>query len=219
MRGEVNGTSGGSVGGKSASQNRNRDLRAHQSSEVRRGPDQGRRSRFRRGGSDHRRVPPHGPRRRVRRLRDGADHLHDRARARRAVHRAAGVHHAPLSPRRVRGAAGLRHQGAEGSRGQEGRRPRLFGHDRRLDPRHLRQRIRHELLEGDLGGRRRGARDDPEASAERRARAGRKVARRHDGERRAAGGLHRARRHRPRRSADRRLGAGRAEAAPRSIRS
>ena len=43
-------------------------------------------------------------------------------------------------------------------------------------------------------------------------RAGREIARRHDGERRAAGGLHRTGRHRPRRPADRRLGARRPDA-------
>ena len=52
----------------------------------------------------------------------------------------------------------LRHQGAEGSRRQEGRRARLFGDDRRVDARHLRQRIRPRFLQGHLGGRRRGAR-------------------------------------------------------------
>ena len=112
----------------------------------------------------------------------------------------------------VRPDAGI--QRAEGSRRQEGRRARLFGHHRRLDARHLRERVRSRLRQGDLGGRRRGARHDAEASAQCRARARRQVARRHDGERRAAGRLHRPRRHRPRRSADRRLGAGRADAAP-----
>ncbi len=174
-------------------------------------PDQERRAGLRRGGAHHRRVPPHGAGRRVRRLRDGAHHLHDRARARRSLHRAAGVRHAPLSSWRFRRAAGVRHQGAEGSRRQEGRRARLFGHHRRLDARHLRQRVRSQLRQGDLGGRRRGACHDAEASAQCRARARGQVARRHDGERRAAGRLQRPRRHRPRRSADRRLGEGRAD--------
>ena len=60
---------------------------------------------------------------------------------------------------------GFRHQGAEGPRGQEGRRARLFGHDRRVDARHLHQRIRPRLVQGHLGGRRRGARHDAQAAA------------------------------------------------------
>ena len=46
-----------------------------------------------------------------------------------------------------------RHQGAEGPRGQESRRARLHGNDRRLDARHPRRRIRPRRVEGDLGGR------------------------------------------------------------------
>ena len=46
-----------------------------------------------------------------------------------------------------------------------------------------------ELVEGDLGGRRRGARHDVEAAAERGACAGRQNARRHDGGGRNAGGV------------------------------
>ena len=42
---------------------------------------------------------------------------------------------------------------AQGSRRQKGRRPRLFGHHRRVDARHFRQRVRSQFLQGDLGGR------------------------------------------------------------------
>ena len=199
-------------GNRSTAENCARDLRTHRRPEGRTGEDRRCRSGLRRGRADHRRVPAHGARPRVRRLRDGAHHLHDRARARRAVHRAAGVPDAALPSRRLRLSARFRHPHPQGPGRQEGRRARLFGHHRRVDARHLRQRIRARLVQGHLGGRRRGARDQPEAAAERDPRAGGEIARRHDGERRDLRRLHRPGRDRPRRAADRRLGAGWAEA-------
>ena len=109
----------------------------------------------------------------------------------------------------VRPDAGIR--AAQGSRRQEGRRARLFGDDRRVDARHLHQRIRSRFLQGDLGGGRRGARHQPQAAAERGPRAGRQVAAKHDGVGRDPGRLHRPGRRRPRRPADRQLGHERAD--------
>ncbi len=71
-----------------------------------------------------------------------------------------------------------------------------------------------DFVQGHLGGRRRGARRDAQASAQRHPCAGGKVARRHDGERRIARRLLGPRRHRPRRPADQRLGKERADAGP-----
>ena len=55
-------------------------------------------------------------------------------------------------------AARLRHPYAKGPRRQESRRARLFGDDRRVDARHLHQRVRSRFVQGHLGGGRRGAR-------------------------------------------------------------
>ena len=62
-------------------------------------------------------------------------------------------HHA-----RSPGAPRCAHPDPEGSRRQEGRRARLFGDDRRVDPGHPDRRIRPRFVEGDVGGRRRRAR-------------------------------------------------------------
>ena len=72
-------------GNDATAENCARDLRPHRRAEGRTGEDRRRRAGLRRGRADHRRVPAHGARPRVRRLRDGAHHLHDRARARRAL--------------------------------------------------------------------------------------------------------------------------------------
>ena len=93
----------------------------------------------------------------------------------------ADLRHAPLPPWRFRRAARLRHPYAEGPRRQESRRARLFGDDRRVDARHLHQRVRYGFVQGHLGRGRRGARHQPQAAAECGPRAGGQVAAKHDG--------------------------------------
>ena len=211
-RGDREGRARKAMTAKVPSEDRRRHIGAYGGGQGRNRPDRRSRGEFRRGGADHRGVPPDGARRRVRRLRDGADHLSDRAGARRAVYRAADLRHAALPSRRLRGPARCRHQEAEGPRRQARRRARLFGDDGRVDARHFHQRVWPRRLEGDLGGGRRGACHDAEAAGQRHPCAAGPIAGEHDGERRIAGGLHRPGRHRARRRADRELGARRPDA-------
>ncbi|MGH7332801.1 MAG: type II toxin-antitoxin system HicA family toxin [Candidatus Rokuibacteriota bacterium] len=78
---------------------RARDLSAHARPEGRTRDRPWPRAGTRRGRSDRRSLPPHVPRSRVRRVRDGHHHVSHGEGVRQALHRPAGVRHAAVPPR------------------------------------------------------------------------------------------------------------------------
>ena len=130
-------------------------------------PDRGHRRDLRQGRAADRRLPAHGTQRRVRCVRACTHDVHHGARAGRAVRRLADLRRARVPPWRPAGPPRRRHPHAQGSRRQEGRRARLLGNHRRVDPGHPHRRVRPRQFESDLGGGRRGARDRAGAAGQR----------------------------------------------------
>src|SRR5258706_11220146 len=128
------------------------------------------RVRLRRGRPADRRLPPHGARPRVRRLRDGAHHLCHRTRLRQAHDRPADLPHASVPPRRYRMQHARRNPLAEGPRGpQGGRESWLHRHHGPLGAQRPRPPVWRGPREDHLGALRRRARRRVRSARQRRA--------------------------------------------------